>query len=261
MIGVCKICNRDRKLVNSHIIPRSLYRGILAAANAPSLYSTDPKAFPKKSRIGVYAQFLCMECETKFNHWDKYAAQFFLQDVPAAPAVVYADDLVFAVESLGLIGQNSGVLGKKIVEFDYGMLKLFLLSVLWRAALCSHTFFRNVTLVAHERPILDMVLNSGAGDPDLYACFLISFDDPEASKVAFCPHRLKFRGVNGYRFFMAGCSVFIKVDSRPMPVPDASNILRPNSPLYVMHRKWANSSERRKVLDIAANATEGGRSS
>jgi hypothetical protein len=197
-----------------------------------------------------------LDCESTFNQWDDYAAKFFLQDLPKTPIRQYDGDLLFAVQSLGLIDPDAGVLGRRLVPvFDYTKLKLFLLSVLWRAALCFHDYFRNVTLGVHIGAIRAMVLKGNAGDPDSYACYLNTFDDSEAKQVAFCPHRLKFCGVNGYRIFMAGCSVFIKVDSRPLPAQYNKVVLKPNSPLRVIHQKWANSLEHRKVLEIAANAT------
>jgi hypothetical protein len=83
--------------------------------------------FPKKTPVGVYdTKLVCRICEDKFGDWINYAQQL-LQDEPLNGKKLFV--------GLQLIGYE-------LPKFNYAKLKLFFVSLLWRASESSHPFYR-----------------------------------------------------------------------------------------------------------------------
>jgi hypothetical protein len=157
---------------------------------APEIHSSERGYRKKRVRIGIYDEgILCIDCEKLFQPWDDYAKQFLLSE-PAAEKHV------------------SDELGKKLALFikniDYPKLKLFFLSVLWRASVSTHEFFRHVRLGPHEPTIGNMIKSNAPGDENDYSTFLYRFEEPIARRILISPYRHKFDGVNYYRLYAMG---------------------------------------------------------
>lgn len=79
---ICKGCNKDTKLVKSHIIPESFYRVLRGKEETLKLVPTDHEQYPKRAPIGVYdPRILCGDCESLFKEVDDYAANVLINHI------------------------------------------------------------------------------------------------------------------------------------------------------------------------------------
>jgi hypothetical protein len=73
----CHLCLRDRPLLESHIIPRFVYRWL--RESSPSGFIRSSQAPNKRIQDGPTARLLCEECEGLLSGWEKqFAEQVFV---------------------------------------------------------------------------------------------------------------------------------------------------------------------------------------
>ncbi len=106
--------------------------------------------------------------------------------------------------------------GYKITEYDYKALKLFFISLLWRASISKHQHYKYISAKPFEKMLKGMILADDPGHPNIFAVTLAKFIDPEVP-VMMDPHNEQYDGVNYCRFYLAGFIAYIKVDNRPPP--------------------------------------------
>ena len=130
----CKFCRQERKLVEAHVIPRSFFE--IDPANPPRLASNKDGVFPKRSPAGMYdTQLVCEDCERMFSPFDDYAQRLLVANREAAKPIYDGEQPIAYIYE----------------AYDYQKLKLFFLSLLWRASESSHNFYRRIKLGPHER--------------------------------------------------------------------------------------------------------------
>lgn len=134
MNDCCKLCGQNAKLIKAHIIPKSLYKDLRDSDGGVSkLITNTVGVHSKRIPVGLYdPQIVCEDCERFFSPWDDYAKWFFEKNVP-----------------------NPVIDKGRIVAYDYGItdyknLKLFFISLLWRAHASSQPFFGRIDLGPHE---------------------------------------------------------------------------------------------------------------
>lgn len=141
MVGRCKLCGENRELCNSHIIPEFCYKPLydekhrVTRVNLPEerhLFSSIQKGFRE--------YLLCRDCEGLLNdryekpfekYWDKV-------QLPTSPPVA------------------------RIAGFDYASFKLFHLSILWRAGVCSSKGLKE-SLGPYGEKLRAMLLSNNPG--------------------------------------------------------------------------------------------------
>jgi hypothetical protein len=189
--------------------------------------SSEDGVYPKRSRTGVYDQIVCETCERVFSPWDDYAQQFLTGDLHPSYYVIDQG------EKLALI----------LPEVDYVRLKLFFLSVLWRASVSTQALFAKVRLGPHEPILRHMISQGNPGEPDEYSVTLAKFDSPVHQVGIINPERTKFGVTNCYRLYVYGYIAVVKVDQRATIDAFQDMILRPNKPLCVVLRNFKSSRE------------------
>jgi hypothetical protein len=231
---VCKLCGEDRKLIEAHVIPKSFHRldphdptPARLATNVPGRYR---QTIPK----GVYDRtILCEPCERHFSHWDDYAAILLLQDWPTFAPIMNGPEQ----------------LGYTLPTFDYPSLKLFFLSVLWRAAVSSHVMYAKVDLGRREPALKQSILTRDPGSIDHFGVVLQAFDTPDVGLLN--PHAERFSGLRYIRFYLSHIIAYIKVDSRPFDDPFKDLALGPERPLVILLKSFLISPERRVMRKLA----------
>lgn len=230
----CRLCGEDKKLVRAHVIPKSFHRIDPTDPKPLRLVTNVPGRYSQNIPIGVYdAELVCLDCERLFSPWDDYADEIFLKRwsefVPIREAGIVA--------------------GYQFpTPYDYAKLKLFFLSVLWRAAVSGHAVYRKVDLGPREPVLRSAVRNADPGDENFFGVVLQAFDD---TNVGFLdPHPERFFGARYYRFYFAHVIAFIKSDSRPVDPNLQSLALAPNRPLVTSHKNFAASPERRAMRQL-----------
>jgi hypothetical protein len=137
-VSLCKLCQQDRPLIRSHIIPDAFNRDIKGDdAKPPVMISNNPEHRSKRRPGGHYDDGLvCGPCEQLFSPWDDYAARFFLNQ--------------FREDGQPLNASTGEVMAYRYDNVDHKNLKLFAISLLWRAAATSIEFCRRVTIGPYE---------------------------------------------------------------------------------------------------------------
>lgn len=213
---ICQLCQKDKKLIRSHIIPESFYRTAYPKNNG---LMVSKGQHSKRLPIGIYdIEITCEECEKIFSRWDNYGSKFFLNILTSNQKTIKKDGIDFGIT---------------INNVNYADLKLFLLSVLWRASACKHSFFDQISLMLFEKKLREMIISSNPGTSEDFACMISKFNI-EKTDVLHPPHKTRLdNGINGYRIFFFNSEVFIKVDKRTIGKYNLP-LLSPEQPLIVI---------------------------
>lgn len=225
---ICKLTQTEGKGVNAHIIPKSFYSIDQDETQPMKLVTNIKGQYPKKCPIGIYDNTIVTEDgERVFSKWDDYAS----------------DLLINQKKSFTPIENNGKCLAYNIVEYDYTILKLFFLSVLWRASVSSQHFFRKVNLGPHEPSIRESLLNGDPKDSDWYAVTVAKWSDPSDGVGFLDPCRTRFDGLNYYVMYLEHYIVYYKIDKRAPGIPFQAIQLKPDAPLFAIGRELKGSNE------------------
>lgn len=148
----CSLCQQERELANSHIIPEFLFELLYDKKHRMHLFKAGQPREHKLIQKGLRSPMLCKgrsSCEERISKWEQYASQvFFYEPVKGSD---YNDALVF-----------KGV--------DYAQFKLFQMSILWRASVSSLTAFNAVSLGPHQERLRKMIYKGDPGEPHEFGC-------------------------------------------------------------------------------------------
>jgi hypothetical protein len=150
----CKLCLKESKLSDSHIIPEYFYKGIYDDKHKLTSLSTEPKENLKRRSKGLYEKMLCEECENMINiEYENYGINILD----------------------GALGSFKYNLSKFTIinNVDYAKFKLFQLSILWRASVARNSFFSLISLGPHEEKIRKMLLEKNPGEKHEYGCIMM----------------------------------------------------------------------------------------
>ncbi|MCP4049269.1 MAG: hypothetical protein GY730_00995 [bacterium] len=224
----CKLTGDTGKPIKAHIIPRAFYELPSQKEGSGKLVGNGSHIFPKKLPIGIYdSTIVTQKGENIFEAWDNYATQLLLNDKIVFDEIKKQDQLI----------------GWQLANYNYSLLKLFSLSILWRAHASSHNVFKKVKLGPHEAKIRKLLLTNDADVPDQYSVIIYKWIDDGFGPVIMDPFREKYDGVNFYRFYCGRYIFFIKVDSLRTTGAFRYTQLTPKKNLIIIARNLKNSKE------------------
>jgi len=199
---ICKGCQKEKNLVKAHIIPESFFRGLREGNSAPEIYSTAKEFYPKRAPIGVYdKEILCDECEQIFQVFDDYVCQILINNE----------------SDLEPLNHAGSVVGYRINSINNDKLKLFFLSVLWRASISKHYFYSRVSLNKLESKLKNLIWNNNPGSKHDFSFVLAKFEGDDAGRTIQNPFQERLFGIRYYRFYLYGYVLYIKADSQKTP--------------------------------------------
>jgi hypothetical protein len=222
-MGVCKLCGVNGKLVDAHIIPKAFHRHMQTDRNRPlTTVATKSNEPPKRNPGGLYdREMLCELCEPRFGDWDQYGAECLIQR--------------FEQDAVPIVLSNGNVTAYQIDKWDEKKLRMFALSVLWRAAVTSHKRFESVSLGPHEPRLRQLILDGDPGSPYDFAVTYSRWrsvsGNEQWTRAQMDPVRFKVEGVNTVHMFFGGGIVGIKCDQRPVPAGWREAVLTPHGPV------------------------------
>ena len=116
-IGVCKLCLNEKKLCDSHIIPKFIYKPTEDKLNRSVPISINNVYDIIQS--GIKEPMLCEDCEKIFQKYEK-KLEIYLSDIQELkmPNVQRKESVILTT------------------NYDFSLIKLAILSILWRL---SHT--------------------------------------------------------------------------------------------------------------------------
>lgn len=238
---ICQGCGLNKVLIKAHAIPESFFVKMRSEHGVPKLMTDVKGVYPKKAPIGVYDnQILCRECEDRFQVVDDYGQKLLLQSKSEHEELK--------------VGGN--VHGFRVKDVEYEKLKLFLISVLWRASLSNHSFYSRVNLGPYQQKAKDLIWANDPGEQTDFPFVIAKFTDASIGKTMLDPHPERWAGVNYYRLYMCGYVIYIKVDKRTSPEMMKKVEMAPGGDLIIVGRNIENSSELPVMTSIVKNASK-----
>jgi hypothetical protein len=228
----CRFCDEDKPtLARAHIIPRSFFKVIRGKENYTVEMRASQKAVKEKyQQAGNYdTGILCEACERKFSKCDAHGHSVFTK-VFEEPEI-YRDPAGYECAYV-------------LPNVDFRLLKLFVLSLLWRASVSSLDFFSNVHLgERHEGTIRSLISEDTIEGADDYQFFCSHQRDARYKKVILPPWKRRMDGINYIQLYLPDIQIVVKVDKRPLPEIFAPISIKPKAPHYLVFLPFKGSTE------------------
>lgn len=182
----CALCLRPGELQRSHVIPEFLFRALYDEKHRFHVISTDEAEKNKYQQKGPREPLLCATCEQQFSRYERYASLALSGGI-----------------EIGYQADGSAIV---LSGLEYKPFRLFQLSVLWRAGICRHEFFKDVSLGPHEETLRIALLAEDPGPSVRYGCVMcaVVHEGRIQRDLVLQPERVRFSGLSGYRFVFGG---------------------------------------------------------
>lgn len=234
----CKFCGECKSLIKSHIIPRSFYKELRGDFSKPySIYLeiSEKEKIEKYYQAGIYdAEIVCEECEKLFCPFDQHGQEVLKNALDRKD--IQHDETGFPV-------------AYKIDNADYTKLKLFALSMLWRANASSHRFFSHVDLGNHEAVLRSYIFKGIAPPAERYSVAFTQYSDEDFSEILIPPWRHRLDSINIYRFYLPSLTLLISVDKRPTSLNFQRIAINERGLNYIYLLPGSGSSETRYMKE------------
>jgi hypothetical protein len=224
----CKLTGKVGQAIKAHIVPRAFYELPPQEEGPCVLVSNALNTFPKKVPVGIYDEtMVTQDGENLFKPWDDYAIRILLKEKDAFEPRIDGDK----------------VIGWTLSEYEYSPLKLFALSILWRAHTSTRREFAKVQLGPHEPIIKGFLLNKEPGTPEEYSVIIVKWIDEGFGAVFMDPFPETYERANFYRIYCGRYILYIKVDQRLTCRDFRPMQLGANNQLFVRARELKTSKE------------------
>ncbi|MGK9452559.1 hypothetical protein ACSSZE_15075 [Acidithiobacillus caldus] len=243
--GLCKLCDCEKVLCKSHIIPKAVFRDAMADDKKHGLNKITDRRVEIGKMAGEYEYLLCRDCEEMLGRYDEYGIKFLRQEVGKKLAEFDGEAVPGDIELLS--------------EVDLEKLRLFIISVLWRASISSREFFSEVTLDHYEITAKRIIKKELDLTEYLFPFIVGKYSGyPAANKIIIKPGPVVIEGINFYNLNMSGFNITVKVDPRPFPqsLTTLWDVLIEKGTVLVYKKDFGSSKEyediKRLVLSTAA---------
>lgn len=222
----------------SHIIPEFIFSGMYDKKHRFLEVCDVDAGKIKLGQKGFREKLLCVDCESYINRYERHARRLFVDELPQR--------------------ESPKSLKVRIENLDYGLLKLFLLSVLWRASVSSLSMFKHVELGPHEEKIRTMLKSDNPATPGNYPCVIIPlmFKGQHLKGYMVEPTHARIEGHKCYRFVFGGFVFMIYVSSHGVPPKIKKLILTDSLPLFLYPMELSEIGFLRDVWNRAKDSTQ-----
>lgn len=191
---ICRLCQKEKTIRNSHVIPEFCYTPVYDAKHRIHEISTQEDVPNRTYRQkGLRERLLCQDCEQLLGRSERYVSGVLYGGTDVS---MTQDELFVALENV-----------------DYVRFKHFQLSILWRIGVSTLPEFAAVDLGHHKEIIRRMVLNVQVGEPHEYGCTMTSVLtealQPEGKVdvvdgLMLFPEKISLYGYDAYRLVFGG---------------------------------------------------------
>ncbi len=227
--GECKLCQTEKELCLSHIIPEFMY---LPTYDERHRVVMIPKGKSKYEQKGIREYLLCDVCDrTVIGKRENYCS----------PIVKSIQDL--------RISRNGDQYF--VSNVDYTNFKLFQLSLLWRASISSAQMFENISLEKHHEEIIrKMLLSQDPGKPNKYGCVMFVLDNVrQLQKIIWSPVKDAIDGFVCYRFLTGRIFwYFFLPEGYPKDVENF--FITPEGTLRIIRAPWSEETVVKRLAGI-----------
>lgn len=237
-MGICKLCGATGDLKDSHIIPDFFIRSLehqlvtgksgqaqpfsILLSNRPEIEGGAKQRGYWEKLLGMKEYLLCGKCDGKIGKYETYVRVLLYGNSPPplkkTPLGQTIADFTQQPDFEGLLGAQKG-------QADYAKLKLFQLSLLWRAGVAKGEFFSNVSLGEyHEAKLKNLLQNEDPGLETDYACVMMDLRHKGKGCEDWIetPKRSKDGHQVGYRFIVGGY-IYLFTVSKQKPRPSTQS--------------------------------------
>lgn len=237
---VCALCMKEKTLRNSHIYPEWIYKPLYDEKRRLEILSVVPDGRNELKQKGMREYLLCDDCEQKISVWEGYARSVFVQ--PVTPLEVQREGSMLRVGGL-----------------DYAKLKLFELSILWRAGVSTLPFFKKCQLGPYAETLRCQLDASDPGHPDRYGALMFGLkvgELPETLQVIAEPRPVRSYGIKAYNLTFGGFLWVFHVSSSDPPPMLRMAFLQEDGTRFISVR---NALEMRNLQQFATELGRLGR--
>lgn len=193
---ICRLCGATADLCASHVLPEFGYAALYDDKRRFFHLSGDAEPRGRGVKLeqkGLRERLLCRGCETRLSRWETYVSRLLSEGFTMPLPGARADSRV-----------------------DYSVLKLFQLSLLWRAHLSTHQMFSLVQLGPHAERLRAMIFAEDPGRSWQYPCVLAAVcnGDRHMPGLITPPLRHRIKGSLCYSISFAGFSWMFAVTHR-----------------------------------------------
>ncbi len=195
MRSICKLCQQEQEIINSHIIPKFLHKKIDPNRNKPFVIYED-LTVSERNDLGVKEYLLCEDCDNVIiSKYEKYFNEIWYQN-SVLPNILNHKDIIS-------------------VDIDYKMFFLFHLSIFWRMSVSNHSTYRDIDFgEVHNENIRLMLLNEDIFNDNYKMIVRIIVKNGQIlDQIIKQPVKSKLYSHNIYSAIYAGCEVSIKISS------------------------------------------------
>ena len=236
----CRLCGEEKLLRNSHIIPEFLYANLYnEKGHMMGINGKGNKGW-RPLQQGLREHLFCETCEQHFNESCEkpFRAQWIVDNPLPSPWHVAEPH---------------------IVTVDYASFKLFHLSVLFRAGICTLPTFSETKLGPHEDRLRDMLLRRDPGPYWQYAVFgLVVLHNRTRAVLPIISQSQECR-IEGQRCFAAiygGAQWWVGVSSHRNAVVESIS-LRPDGQLPLWSINWNDLGVMKAASTLLRRASQG----
>ena len=204
--GVCRLCRMDSELRLSHIIPRFMFRPMSRLTQETPMRFGPQERTDQPGHLKEY--MLCEACERKFSNYERPASEFLC--------------------ALNEIRNETAVRPIRRTSLDYGRLKLFFLSLLWRCIVCANGIVRRVDLGPRLGSLTTLLMGGDPGAENEFPIMLRLLAESKEAKnaVLTVPEPMRRNGRYGYQMYGNGVEISWIIDKRGASQEDVPYILR-----------------------------------
>lgn len=221
MKASCKLCYKIAKLKKSHILPEFLYLPTYDGKHRAVKITSTIGGKEDYIQKGLREYLLCEHCEAQFSRYETYAAPI----IKSIPSLLPDPSGQFVV----------------ISYLDYSLLKLFQISLLWRASVAKSPAFAAIDLGEHEKTLRRMLLDENPGQPDEYGCMMIVIQNTKyLERLMWSPVHDIIDGNTCFRFLTGGIFWYFFLD-RSYPTATHDFFLAKSGVLKILISPWSES--------------------
>jgi hypothetical protein len=147
--------------------------------------------------------------------------------------------------------------GYEVQKDNYELLKLFFLSLLWRASVSKHYFYFIINIGHFESFAKSFIANNDPGTPEDFSVTLAKFDHHLGGTILY-PHPEKLDYINYCRFYFGSYVAYIKVDKRKTIGIHKYFMIKPGEPLRIIGRNLNHSKDLPFIKDMVLSRKKSG---
>lgn len=232
-VGKCKLCQSTTLLCHSHIVPEFCYTRLYQCRKLTQVkLDLGKKVQPKTIQKGIREYLLCENCEQILCQYEKHFKEYWYDKGALPPRM----DMKYKGIHIG--GAN------------FGMLKLFHLSVLWRTGVSS--ICEQVKLGRYERDIAEMLLCGDCGGAECFPVIgyvLVGDDGTVNHGLVSAPMRIRHEQSTAYVMCYGGCEWIFIVTDHPTPTQMAlAGAITASGDVFLLYMPWLKCITSQKLL-------------